>query len=195
MAALEARLNIALADYNEKARRDREKSAATPFATGGELGGGTLAAKVAEKIASARARDAQTPSNAGETGATVATEQSDQSEQSEQSEQSYPAARATATTDAASGDADDSPPEMFDTATEAAYLGEQAALEASDPHAAPAPDADEDEDDKTPGAPGKELPTMDALLARIPAETRETLENLFRARFVQVRKIPRKALE
>lgn len=42
-----------------------------------------------------------------------------------------------------------------------------------------------------PGA----LPPLDQLVARVPAEVRETLEDLFRARFVTVKKFPRRALK
>lgn len=34
------------------------------------------------------------------------------------------------------------------------------------------------------------LPSLDALIARIPAETRETLEDLFRPKFTGVRRVP-----
>jgi len=136
------------------------------------MGGGTLAAKVAEKITAARANTPQ--NNAPETPPIAQPDQTAQSDQPDQTDQSYLP-----------------DPESFDTAGESAYLGEQAALEANAPRAR----ADEDEDDKDTPASGKELPPMDTLLARIPAETRETLETLFRARFVKVRKIPRKAIE
>jgi hypothetical protein len=38
------------------------------------------------------------------------------------------------------------------------------------------------------------LPDLDALVGRLPADVRETLEELFRVRFQAVRRIPRKAL-
>ena len=41
----------------------------------------------------------------------------------------------------------------------------------------------------------RHLPALDELVGRIPAEVRETLEDLFRARFVRVTRLPRKALE
>ena len=40
---------------------------------------------------------------------------------------------------------------------------------------------------------GEALPKLDDLVARIPAGVRETLEELFRARFVAVKRMPRKA--
>ncbi len=41
---------------------------------------------------------------------------------------------------------------------------------------------------------GKPLPSLDALVARLPAEVRETMETLFRARFTKVTRVPRSAL-
>jgi hypothetical protein len=41
----------------------------------------------------------------------------------------------------------------------------------------------------------KPLPALDELVARIPPEVRDTLEDLFRARFVTVKRVPRKALK
>ena len=38
------------------------------------------------------------------------------------------------------------------------------------------------------------LPALDSLVQRIPAEVRETLEELFRAKFTAVRRVPTKAL-
>lgn len=39
------------------------------------------------------------------------------------------------------------------------------------------------------------LPKLDELVARIPAGVREALEDLFRARFVAVKRVPKKALK
>jgi len=39
------------------------------------------------------------------------------------------------------------------------------------------------------------LPPMEDLVKRIPAPTRELMEELFRARFVTVRRVPRSALK
>ena len=41
----------------------------------------------------------------------------------------------------------------------------------------------------------KNLPPLDELVKRIPAETREALDDLFRAKFVRVVRVPKKALE
>jgi hypothetical protein len=38
------------------------------------------------------------------------------------------------------------------------------------------------------------LPDLDALVQRIPVEVRDALEDLFRARFVRVTRVPKKAL-
>jgi hypothetical protein len=40
-----------------------------------------------------------------------------------------------------------------------------------------------------------QLPPMDDLIKRIPLPARETLEDLFRARFVTVKRIPKSALK
>lgn len=41
----------------------------------------------------------------------------------------------------------------------------------------------------------KALPPLEAMVARIPAPVLETLEDLFRAKFVAVKKVPKKALK
>ena len=41
----------------------------------------------------------------------------------------------------------------------------------------------------------KGLPSLDALVERIPADVRETLEDLFRVKFVKVARTPKKALK
>jgi len=46
-----------------------------------------------------------------------------------------------------------------------------------------------------PEPPAKTLPPLSELVGRIPAEVRDTLEELFRARFVSVKRVPRKALK
>lgn len=42
---------------------------------------------------------------------------------------------------------------------------------------------------------GNALPKLDELVARIPAGVRETLEDLFRARFFAVKRVPKKVLK
>lgn len=44
-------------------------------------------------------------------------------------------------------------------------------------------------------ADAKALPSLDALVNRIPAEVRDTLEDLFRAKFVKVQRVPKRALK
>lgn len=39
------------------------------------------------------------------------------------------------------------------------------------------------------------LPSLDALVERIPAKVRDTLEELFRAKFVKVQRVPKRALK
>ncbi len=46
------------------------------------------------------------------------------------------------------------------------------------------------DDDLPPGIKNAPLPELDALVARLPAELRETLEDLLRARFVAVKRVP-----
>lgn len=50
-----------------------------------------------------------------------------------------------------------------------------------------------EEDDEERGA--KKLPALSELVERIPAETRELMEELFRAKFVAVRKVKKSALK
>lgn len=74
-----------------------------------------------------------------------------------------------------------------DDAAEAAFLAE-----ARDRGEVPTPvKAREEIAEETDARP---LPALDDLVARIPAEVRESLEDLFRARFVRVARVPRKAL-
>lgn len=68
-------------------------------------------------------------------------------------------------------------------------MAEQAAAgggSATSPAGAAEAEADE--------APGK-LPAVEDLVPRIPPEAREALDELFRARFVRVQRVPRKALK
>jgi hypothetical protein len=47
---------------------------------------------------------------------------------------------------------------------------------------------------KVESAESGTLPPLDELVQRIPADVRETLDDLFRAKFTTVRRIPKKAL-
>ena len=52
-------------------------------------------------------------------------------------------------------------------------------------------ESEEKEEENESGA----VPKLDDLVARIPAGVREAMEELFRARFVAVKRVPRKALK
>ncbi|MBI5767473.1 MAG: hypothetical protein HZA93_06735 [Verrucomicrobia bacterium] len=54
-----------------------------------------------------------------------------------------------------------------------------------------APVAAEAVEEKEPG----EMPPLNELVQRIPAEVREVLDDLFRAKFVRVTRVPKKALK
>ena len=82
---------------------------------------------------------------------------------------------------------DDGPP-TFDAAAESAFLAE--ARERGEP-VAPVPLDDTPEPEE---ANPKALPPLDTLVKRISPEVRELLDELFRARFVKVTRVPRKAL-
>ena len=80
------------------------------------------------------------------------------------------------------------PPTWPDDAVESAFLAE--AKERGEIVAPPRPadDAAEEED-------GKTLPAVGDLVAKIPPTVREALEDLFRAKFVRVTRVPKKALK
>ena len=84
---------------------------------------------------------------------------------------------------------DEGAPSHIDEATEAAFLSE--ARERGEPvRTAASADAEALED-----ASPKALPKLDELVNRIPSDVRETLEDLFRARFHNVKRVPKKALK
>lgn len=62
---------------------------------------------------------------------------------------------------------------------------------AASPAARRAASAKEDDEDAA-GSAKTPLPELDDLVARLPAEVRDTLDELFRTRFVSVKKLPRK---
>jgi hypothetical protein len=74
-----------------------------------------------------------------------------------------------------------------DAAAESAYLAE-ARSRGEGPAPSPKAEAAE-ESDATP------LPPLEQLVGRVPAEVRELLDDLFRARFVRTTRIPRRALK
>ena len=50
-------------------------------------------------------------------------------------------------------------------------------------------------DERDEPGEGKSLPTLETLIRRIPAETRAALDELFRAKFIAVRRVPERALK
>lgn len=68
-------------------------------------------------------------------------------------------------------------------------LAEREAGASASPSARRAAAKGGDEDEA--GDKAAKLPELDELVARIPAEAREVLDELFRARFVSVKKLPR----
>ena len=78
---------------------------------------------------------------------------------------------------------------MFDESAESAFLAEARERgEVAKPRSGEAVDVVEEVDSKP-------LPALDDLVQRIPAEVRDALEDLFRARFVTVKRVPKKALK
>lgn len=79
-------------------------------------------------------------------------------------------------------------PTTFDEADESAFLAEARERgELSVPVLTSASEAEETD--------SKVLPSLDELVKRIPAEVRASLDDLFRARFVSVKRIPKRALK
>lgn len=77
-------------------------------------------------------------------------------------------------------------------AEEAALLAANQAADAEAGFSSPAPDSS---DPGTPAESGDPLPPLADLVNRIPGPTRDLLEELFRAKFVAVRRIPHSALK
>jgi hypothetical protein len=86
--------------------------------------------------------------------------------------------------------ADDAGPNAHwpDVAAEAEFLA--GARERGEPVVAAKPKPDDNDETSSPS-----LPALDDLVQRIPAEVRDVLEDLFRARFVTVKRVPKKALK
>jgi hypothetical protein len=82
---------------------------------------------------------------------------------------------------------EDGAPPPVDEAAESAFLAE--AKERGEVVVPKPPSEAEETHAKTP------LPALDDLVSRIPADVREVLEDLFRARFVTVKRFPKKALK
>ncbi len=85
---------------------------------------------------------------------------------------------------------DDMPPLWPDEAAETAFLSEAKARgEVPAPAAAEATATEETPDASAP------LPSLDELVKRLTPGVRETLDDLFRAKFVKVQRVPKKALK
>lgn len=91
------------------------------------------------------------------------------------------------------GAGDDEAPEWPDETVEAAMIAEQRERNDDAPPSPRAPrptrEAGADEDAAEP------LPKLDALIEKIPPDVRETLDELFRARFTSVQRVPKHALK
>jgi hypothetical protein len=101
--------------------------------------------------------------------------------------------------DSAPSPSDNSGPSWPDDAAESAFLAESAGAYAGGAthggsHATTTAAATAEATEAAADANAK-LPPLEALVARIPPETRQVLEDLFRARFVAVKKIPRQAMK
>lgn len=83
----------------------------------------------------------------------------------------------------------DEPAPWPDEAAESAYLSDQ--RESPQPPTVAAGEKEEDAEAPDPAA----LPSMQSLIDRIPPQARETLEDLFRAKFITVRRVPKKVLK
>ena len=101
---------------------------------------------------------------------------------------------AIGTTDGASAIAvpaspdDGGPAPEFDESMESAFLAE--ARERGEPVVPPKAREEPAEENET-----RPLPPLNELVERIPPEVRETLEDLFRARFITVKRVPKRALK
>lgn len=84
---------------------------------------------------------------------------------------------------------EDGPPTGYDEAAESAFRAEAKERGETVPTGRKA-DAEPAEE-----ADPKSLPKLDELVGRIPAEVRDVLDDLFRAKFVSVKRIPKKALK
>jgi hypothetical protein len=84
---------------------------------------------------------------------------------------------------------DDGAPVGPSEGEESAFLAEQREQGYAAPTPAAAKPAAPDPDEKAP------LPPLEDLVNRIPAQTRELMDELFRAKFVTVKRVPKSALK
>lgn len=82
--------------------------------------------------------------------------------------------------------ADEGAPVGPSDSEESAFLAEQRQAGAANGTATPAAAAEEEKGD---------LPPLDDLVQRIPPATRELIDELFRAKFITVKRIPKSALK
>jgi len=88
------------------------------------------------------------------------------------------------------GEGDEDAPFWPDESAEVAFLSETQDRGTTTPAALVAPGETEEETDRRAA-----VPALEDLVVRIPAEVREVLEELFRAKFVAVKRIPKRELK
>ncbi len=98
------------------------------------------------------------------------------------------AGEAVAPRDTGTTDAGPEVPTWPDDAVESAFLAEAKERGELVPPPKPADDAPEEDEPKT-------MPAVGDLVAKIPPQVRDALEDLFRAKFVRVVRVPKKALK
>jgi hypothetical protein len=89
----------------------------------------------------------------------------------------------------AASSADDGGPNGPLEGEEASFLADQPSMEPALSPGAPALEP------ATPPADDSDLPPLDDLVQRIPASTRALVEELFRAKFVAVKRLPKSAFK
>ncbi len=104
-------------------------------------------------------------------------------------------ADAAAATEDDGGIFEDDGPVWPDEATEAAMLAEQRDRAEATGGGEMAKPRKKPIDDDEPETMRGNLPPLDELVARVPAEVRATLEELFRAKFVRVARVPKAVLK
>lgn len=91
------------------------------------------------------------------------------------------------------GASDGDAPRWPDEAAESAFLSEQ--RDSGTPAALLTVPKASNEGERTEAEDNSPLPPLQSLIDRIPPEARETLEDLFRARFVSVKRVHNSALK
>jgi len=93
------------------------------------------------------------------------------------------------------GSVDGEGPQWPDDAAETAFLSEQKTNGVSVLPQVPAASATTTDQAEPPEVANAPLPPLQSLVDRIPADAREVLEDLFRARFVSVKRVQATALK